>query len=278
MSTALLSLPPYEFREGSAPVLVSMPHVGTELPECMRDRLSAACAPLGDTDRHLARLYDFVADLGASTLAARYTRFAVDLNRAPDDAPLYATPTTGLHPDILFDGTPAFVPGCELSPTERAAFLTQIWHPYHARIAAELERIAGRHGYAILFDAHSIASVVPRLFEGTLPEFNLGTAAGASADAQLTQRLAMVLRDAPGHALAVNGRFKGGYITRHYGRPGAHVHAVQLELAQRTYMNEKAPYEYLPGKAGQVRPVLRRFVEAMLAWGGERYAAPRPSR
>ncbi len=270
MSAALISLAPYEFRAGSAPLLVSMPHVGTELPACMRARLSAACEPLGDTDWHLARLYDFLPELGASTLVARYTRFAVDLNRPPDDAPLYATPTTGLHPDILFDGTPAFRPGRELNAAERAAFLEQIWRPYHARIAAELERIVARHGYAILLDAHSIASEIPRLFEGTLPQFNLGTASGASADAGLTERLAAALRAAPGCELAVNGRFRGGYITRRYGRPGGRVHAVQLELAQRTYMKEQPPYEFLPERAALVRPYLRRFVEAMLAWGGER--------
>lgn len=273
MTKPLLAHPPFDFRAGTVPLLVSMPHVGIEIPECMRGRLSAACEPLGDTDWHLSRLYDFVADCGASLLTARYTRFAVDLNRPPDDAPLYATPTTGLHPDILFDGTPAFRPGQGLSEAERAGFLAEIWRPYHAGIAAELARITARHGYAILFDAHSIASVIPRLFEGTLPELNLGTGAGASADASLTKRLAAVLREAPRYGSAVNGRFKGGYITRHYGRPGAGVHAVQLELAQRTYMHERPPYEYDPQRAEQVRPVLRRFVEAMLQWGRERHGA-----
>ena len=267
MTKALVSAPPFDFRAGKAALLVSMPHVGTEIPECMAGRLSAACEPLGDTDWHLPRLYDFVAGLGASVLTARYTRFAVDLNRPPDDAPLYATATTGLHPDILFDGTPAFKAGEGLREAERAGFLEQVWRPYHGRIASELERIVAAHGYAILFDAHSIASEIPRLFEATLPEFNLGTADGASADARLTERLASVLREAREYRLAVNGRFKGGYITRRYGRPDERVHAVQLELAQRTYMNEKAPYDYVPARAERVRPFLRGFVEAMLDWG-----------
>ena len=261
---------PFDFHAGSAPLLVSMPHVGTALPPCMQGRLSAACEPLGDTDWHLPRLYDFVASLGASTIVARYTRFAVDLNRPPDDAPLYATATTGLHPDILFDGTPAFRPGAGLTYDECAAFLAQAWHPYHAQLAAELERIRGVHGYALLFDAHSIAGEIPRLFEGELPDFNIGTADGRSADASLTERLAGVVREAKRYRLAVNGRFKGGYITRHYGDPARGIHAVQLELAQRTYMSERAPYEYLPERAEQVRPVLRKFVEAMLAWGRAR--------
>ena len=269
--TALLAQPPFEFHEGNAPLLVSMPHVGTALPDCMRGRLSTACEPLGDTDWHLPRLYDFVRSLGASTLVARYTRFAVDLNRPPDDAPLYASATTGLHPDILFDGTPAFRPGKQLNRDECAAFLAEAWHPYHARIAAEIERIRRSHGYALLFDAHSIAGEIPRLFEGRLPDFNIGTADGKSADPALTERLAGVVRASKRYRLAVNGRFKGGYITRHYGDPETNVHAVQLELAQRAYMNERAPYDYVPALAEQVRPVLRTFVETMLAWGRERY-------
>ena len=268
---------PYDFTPGGSPLLVSMPHVGTLVPEAMQGRLSAACAPLGDTDWHLPRLYDFVRALGASTLVARYTRFAVDLNRPPDDTPLYATATTGLHPDILFDGTPAFNAGCGLTAEERAAFLDQAWRPYHARIAEALASIKARHGYALLFDAHSIAGEIPRLFEGRLPDFNLGTADGKSADPQLTLRLAAIVTQAPPYLAAVNGRFKGGYITRHYGDPAHDVHAVQLELAQRTYMREKAPYDYLPGEAEKVRPVLKRFVEAMLAWGRERYSISRPT-
>lgn len=263
MSRALIDQPPFDFHAGTAPLLVSMPHAGTEIPACMRGRLTAACEPLGDTDWHLPRLYDFVRGLGASTIVARYTRFAVDLNRPPDDAPLYATATTGLHPDILFDGRPAFEDGRGLTRDERSAFLEQIWRPYHHRIAAELARIKSRHGRAVLFDAHSIAGEIPRLFEDALPDFNLGTADGRSADAAFTQRLAAVLACAPAYRLAVNGRFKGGYITRHYGDPPHGIQAIQLELAQRTYMREAPPYDYLPERAAQVRPVLERFVRLM---------------
>ena len=278
MAASPISLPPFDFHEGSAPLLVSMPHVGTEIPECMRGRLSAAGAPLGDTDWHLPRLYDFVRDLGASVLAARYTRFAVDLNRPPDDTPLYATATTGLHPDILFDGRAAFDEGQALTKDECSGFVEAIWHPYHRQIAAELARISERHGYALLFDAHSIAGEIPRLFEGHLPDFNIGTADGKSADASLCERLATMVADAKRYRVAVNGRFKGGYITRHYGDPEHGIHAVQLELAQRTYMREQPPYDYLPERAAEVRPVLRRFIAAMLGWGRERPAAARSPR
>jgi formiminoglutamase len=271
MQAPLLPQAPFEFHAGTAPLLVSMPHVGTDLPPCMQGRLSDACEPLGDTDWHLPRLYDFVRSLGASTLIARYTRFSVDLNRPPDDTPLYATATTGLHPDILFDGTPAFRQGQGLTRDECGAFLAEAWIPYHAKIAAELERIRRAHGYALLFDAHSISGEIPRLFDGKLPDFNIGTGDGKSADASLTERLAAVVHETPRYSLAVNGRFKGGYITRHYGDPAHNLHAVQLELAQRTYMREAPPYEYLAQHAEEVRPVLRRFVETMIAWGGERY-------
>jgi N-formylglutamate deformylase len=262
--TAGFELPGHDFHAGTAPLLVSMPHVGTALPACLRGRMSEAGALLGDTDWHLPRLYDFVRDLGASVITARYTRFAVDLNRPPDDTPLYATATTGLHPDIVFDGRAAFRAGRHPSAVECAQFLEGLWHPYHRTIAEELARIRERHGHAVLFDAHSIAGEIPRLFEGTLPDFNIGTADGRSADAALTARLAAVVAAAPQYRAAVNGRFKGGYITRHYGDPAQRIHAVQLELAQRTYMRESPPYDYLPEKAELVRPVLRRFVETLL--------------
>ena len=257
-------MPGYDFHSGSAPLLVSMPHVGTRLPKGLHARLSEACALLGDTDWHLPRLYDFVRDLGASVIVARYTRFTVDLNRPPDDAPLYTTATTGLHPETLFDGRSAFRAGQQLSADERARFLEGLWRPYHHRIAVELASLRERHGHAVLFDAHSIAGEIPRLFDGVLPDFNIGTADGRSADAALTDRLAAVVAAAPQYRSAVNGRFKGGYITRHYGDPAQGIHAVQLELAQRTYMHESPPYDYVPEKAEEVRPVLRRFVETML--------------
>jgi N-formylglutamate deformylase len=267
----LIVEPAFDFHNGTVPLLVSVPHAGTVIPQCMQGRLSVECEPLGDTDWHLPRLYDFVTEMGASLLVARHTRFAVDLNRPPDDVPLYATATTGLHPDMLFDGTAAFKTGHGLTQAEKAALLAEAWQPYHDRLARELAELKARFGYALLFDAHSIASEIPRLFEGRLPDFNIGTADGKSADAALTRRLASVVSDAPGYTYAVNGRFKGGYITRHYGRPEDHVHAVQLELTQRTYMREAFPYAYRVELANGVRPVLQTFVATMIGWGSARY-------
>jgi formiminoglutamase len=225
--------------------------------------LSDAARPLPDTDWHLTRLYDFAGALGASVLGARYSRFVIDLNRPPDDKPLYATATTGLYPDILFDGTPAFLPGKAPSDAQKAFALSEIWRPYHYKIADELKRLKECFGYAVLFDAHSIRGHIPRLFDGELPDFNIGTNEGKSADATLTDRLAEVC-DAPGYRHVVNGRFKGGHITRSYGDPANGIHAVQLELAQRTYMQEALPFDYIEAQAVKVQPILRRFVQTLI--------------
>lgn len=256
---------PFEFRKGDTPLLISMPHPGTLLPRELGNLMTADAQTLPDTDWHIPRLYEFAAELGASILSARYSRFTIDLNRPENDAALYQTATTGLYPDILFDGTSIFKPGFIRNDTLKSAAKEQIWRPYHGKLMAELNRLKGDHGYALLLDAHSIRGEVPRLFDGPLPDFNIGTNDGASCDPALTARLAEIC-DAPGYRYVVNGRFKGGHITRHYGQPRRGVQAVQLELAQRTYMNETPPFAYRPDLAEKVQPILRRFVQAMIDW------------
>ena len=254
----------YRFTEGRVPVLVSMPHVGTELMPGLTERLSDAARPLGDTDWHLPELYDFLGELGCSTLVARHSRFVVDLNRPPDDAPLYAGATTGLIPDITFDGTPAYRPGTAPDAAERAQRLETYWRPYHDKLEAELARLVAAHGKAVLLDAHSIRGTVPRLFEGRLPDFNIGTVDGRSCAPDLEARVAETLGSADGYSAILNGRFKGGHITRHYGAPARGRHAVQLELVQETYMDVTAPYSFRPDRAAGVRPHLKRLVEALV--------------
>jgi formiminoglutamase len=256
---------PYHFFAGNSPLLISIPHVGTDLTPEVEAGLSDAARPLPDTDWHLTRLYDFAGAMGASVLGARYSRFVIDLNRPPDDKPLYATATTGLYPDILFDGTPAFKPGQAPGDAQKAFALSEIWRPYHEKIGDELKRLKQRFGYAVLFDAHSIRGVIPRLFEGELPDFNIGTNEGKSCDPRLSARLAEIC-NAPGYRHVVNGRFKGGHITRNYGDPKNGIHAVQLELRQRTYMQEALPFEYLESEAVKVQPILKRFVQALAAF------------
>lgn len=255
--------PAYDFTPGETPLLISMPHVGTQLPAAVKAGLIPEALDLRDTDWHLPRLYDFAASLGAGVLSARYSRFAIDLNRPSDDKPLYQTATTGLFPDILFDGTPLFQPNRTPDTATRQGYLRDIWQPYHDCIARELSRLKAKFGYAVLFDAHSIKGEIPRLFEGQLPDFNIGTHNGASCAPILADRLAAIC-DAPSYRHVVNGRFKGGHITRHYGRPDQNVHAVQLELVQRTYMREAAPFDYLSDTADQVRPILRNFTQALV--------------
>jgi N-formylglutamate deformylase len=257
---------PYAFHPGTTPLLVSMPHTGLGLTPAVATGLSAEAADLGDTDWHMEALYDFLGGLGANVLVAQYSRFVIDLNRPPDDTPLYTTATTGLFPDITFDGIPAFKPGAIPSETEHDRYLAEVWTPYHAKIEESLQALKAKFGYALLFDAHSIRSVVPRLFDGRLPDLNFGTNEGKSCAPSLRARIAELAEGFTDVTHVVDGRFKGGYITRHYGRPAEHIHAIQLELSQRTYMREAAPYDLLPGPAAAIRPHLKRVIETMLDW------------
>lgn len=258
----VLSLEP-----GRLPLLVSIPHAGTRLTPEVEAALTPRGRSLPDTDWHLPRLYDFASGLGASLLVGLYSRYVIDLNRPPDDHPLYSTPTTGLFPEIVLDGGPLFRPGQAPDAALRERYLERIWLPYHRALAAELVRLKREFGYALLFDAHSIRSRVPYLFEGRLPDLNLGTDSGASCDQSLAGSVLQVLEQAQGYSRVLDGRFKGGYITRHYGRPAERIHALQLELVQATYMEEDEPFRYREDLAAPIRPVLRRVLEAMLDWG-----------
>jgi formiminoglutamase len=256
---------PYEFVQGSTPLLISMPHPGLLLPAEVADLLTPEARALPDTDWHIPQLYAFAAQMGAGLLMARYSRFAIDLNRPEDDAPLYQSATTGLFPDTLFDGTSIFLRGARRSDAIKSECKERIWRPYHGKLMAELNRIKGAFGHTVLLDAHSIRGEIPRLFEGLLPDFNIGTNDGKSCAKSLSDATVKVC-DAPGYRHVLNGRFKGGHITRHYGQPDRAFHAVQLELAQRTYMNEAPPFDYRPDQAAKVQPVLQRLVQTMIDW------------
>jgi N-formylglutamate amidohydrolase len=263
----------FTFKAGASPLLVSMPHVGTALPEALAARMTALGKTVPDTDWHVDRLYDFLGDLDASVLAATQSRYVIDLNRAPDDRPLYpGASNTGLCPLTSFDEEPIYRDGQEPDAAEIAARKDRVFRPYHQRLASALAEIEERHGYALLWDAHSIRSRVPRFFEGRLPDLNLGSAGGVSADPALVARLKRVAETegaAAGYSHALDGRFKGGYITRSFGDPARRVHAVQLELSQITYMDEAPPFGFRDDLAAGVRPVLRRFLDTMLDWGRE---------
>ena len=254
----------YEFNPGKVPLLVSIPHAGTTLTPEVEAGLSDAARPLPDTDWHIPELYDFVHTLGASVLVGNYSRMVIDLNRPADDKPLYATATTGLYPDTLFDGTPTFLPGKTPSGQQRKAALENIWQPYHQRLQTELERLKAEHGYALLFDAHSIASRIPRLFAGKLPDLNLGTNGGHSCDELIEEHLVACMANQKQFSWVANGRFKGGYITRAYGTPAQGVHAVQLELAQYNYMDVEAPFGWREDRAARLQPLLEELMRTML--------------
>jgi formiminoglutamase len=259
------------FTRGRVPLLISMPHPGLNLTPVVREGLVDEAVSLPDTDWHIPRLYDFAHDLGASVLAAEYSRFVIDLNRPSDDKPLYAGATTGLYPSTLFEGDPLFKEGQVPGKEERARYLEQIWTPYHDTLRNELERLRDEFGYALLFDAHSIRGHIPHLFEGRLPDFNLGTFNGASCDPGLEKRVEAVCASAKNYSHVLNGRFKGGHITRHYGNPAENIHAVQLELAQSTYMEEFVPFHYRKDLAEPTRGVLKELLQGMIAWGREKY-------
>ena len=257
--------PAFRFRQGTRPLLISMPHVGTHVPPELAARFTPEARQVPDTDWHLERLYDFAAALGASVLVATHSRYVIDLNRPPDGASLYpGQSVTGLCPVDTFDDTPVYAAGDVPDDRETGERRKAVWQPYHAKLAEELSRIKSRHGVAALWDAHSIRSVLPRFFEGKLPDLNLGTANDRSCDPALSRELIAVAQAAPGLTAVLNGRFTGGYITRHYGQPSKGIHAVQLEMTQSSYMEESLPFDYLPNVAACVRPHVRRLLETVL--------------
>jgi N-formylglutamate deformylase len=257
----------FEFKAGSIALLVSMPHVGADIPDDIAARLSPCALAKADTDWHLAELYGFLGEMGASTIAARWSRYVIDVNRPPEDTNLYpGLDTTGLCPVDTFGREQLYQDGHAPSEAEVQQRLQRYWQPYHRQLRAELDRLLSLHGAVLLWDAHSIASVVPRFFDGRLPDLNFGTAGGASCAPAMADAVLAAARAAERYSIALNGRFKGGYITRHYGQPAANVHAIQLEMCQCLYMNESAPFAYRPDLAAQIQPALRRMVGAAVDW------------
>lgn len=247
---------------GEGPVVLGMPHTGTWLPDAVQSALNTRGRALSDTDWHVERLHDGLLP-GATVVRATFHRYVIDANRPPDGASLYpGQNTTGLVPLTDFDGHPIWdrPPDAAEVEVRRAAFHA----PYHAALAAEMARVRARHGVAILCDCHSIRSRIPFLFNGLLPDLNIGTADGAACAPQIAQAILDICTTSEGYTHVLNGRFKGGWTTRHYGRPAEGWHAVQMELAQATYLTtESAPYAYDPAKAARLRPVLARILSTL---------------
>jgi N-formylglutamate deformylase len=260
----------FALEQGTAPLLVSLPHDGTALPAAVESRATPAGRRVADTDWHVGTLYAFARELGASVITPHWSRYVADLNRDPEGHKLYpGRAETSLVPVTTFAGEPIYAQGDEPDEKEVALRKAMYWQPYHDALAVELARMRRQHPSVVLWDGHSIRSRVPMFFEGQLPDFNLGTASGVSCSHALRGLLTDVLRERADGATGryshvVDGRFKGGYITRHYGRPETGVEAVQLELAQYTYMDEDS-FEYLPARAAPVQDVIRALLQTCLA-------------
>jgi formiminoglutamase len=254
---------PFDFLQSDTPLLVSMPHSGLRLTSPLRDTLVPEALALPDTDWYIPELYDFLDDLGVGVIKANYSRYVIDLNRPQDNKPLYTSKTTGLFPHILFNEKPMFKVGSSIDKPHQKACIEHIWRPYHQQLSSELERLKQRFGYAILFDAHSIAAQVPMLFDGTLPDFNFGTNAGVACAPELLAAAQQALAHT-GYTQVSNGRFKGGYITRSHGQPSNNMHAFQLELSQATYLQNGSDYVLDNDKCAQVRPNLKALFQALL--------------
>lgn len=254
-----VAVSPVEVTPGDGPVVIGLPHAGTAVPPGVLARLNPRGRARADTDWHVDRLHEGLLP-DATAVRATFHRYVIDANRPPDGASLYPRRnTTGLVPLTDFDGAPIWdePPDAAEIEARRAAFHA----PYHAALAAALERARAAHGVAILYDAHSIRSRVPFLFEGVLPDLNIGTADGAACAPALEAEVARLCAEAEGFTSVLNGRFKGGWTTRAYGRPAEGLHAIQMEIAQSAYLeSEEPPFAFDPAKAARLRPVLGRVL------------------
>lgn len=253
---------PVEVNLGDSPIVLGLPHAGTFVPDDIFAKLNTRGQGLDDTDWHIHTLYDGLL-AGATTVRATLHRYVIDANRDPTGASLYpGKNTTGLVPLTDFDGHDIW----KTAPNESdvKARRQQYHVPYHTALQAALERARDIHGVAILYDCHSIRSNIPFLFEGTLPDFNIGTNLGTTCDPRIAAAVAEICTAADGCSSVTNGRFKGGWTTRHYGRPASGIHAIQMELAQSTYLkSETAPWSYDDAKAAQLRSHLRKILTTL---------------
>ncbi len=256
----------YELHQGTSPVILAFPHTGTDVPAAIWERLNDNGRILADTDWHIERLYDGLLP-EATTVRATFHRYVIDANRDPAGVSLYpGQNTTGLVPETDFDGKPIWKEGEAPSEADIANRLANFHAPYHAALAAEIERVKAIHGVAILYDCHSIRSLIPFLFEGRLPDFNVGTDMGRTCAKEIETATYEACAKAEDYTSILNGRFKGGWTTRHYGRPETGVHAIQMELAQVSHLSTEAPPFALDDeKAAKLRPHLKDILHRIEA-------------
>ncbi|MEM6376248.1 MAG: N-formylglutamate deformylase [Pseudomonadota bacterium] len=256
-----------EVVRGESPLVLGLPHSGTELPDAIRDQLNDQGRTLTDTDWHIDRLYDgLLGDV--TTVRTRMHRYAIDVNRDPTGQSLYpGQASTDLCPVTDFDGQDIYPIGAQPDAAMIAQRRDAYHRPYHAAMELELTRLRAIHGFAILYDCHSIRSFIPRLFDNTLPDFNIGTDSGITCDRSIEQAVLAICDRAQGLTSVLNGRFRGGWTTRHYGRPREGTHAIQMELSQATYLSEEAPpWRYDSTRAERLRETLKEILETLREW------------
>jgi N-formylglutamate deformylase len=255
-----------ETARGDSPLILALPHTGTEIPLDCAARLNDIGRAMADTDWHIDRLYAGLLD-GVTTVRTPIHRYVIDVNRGPDDASLYpGQNTTGLCPLTDFDGRAIYLAGHEPDTGETQHRIAAFHAPYHAALQVEIGRIHALHGFAILYDCHSIRAEIPFLFDGTLPDFNIGTNSGTSCAEAIEGAMQAICSAGAGYTSVLNGRFKGGWTTRHYGQPSRGIHAVQMELAQRTYMHEAPPWPYDFARASMLRVHLKTILSTLQNW------------
>ena len=257
----------WQLTRGDSPLIVDVPHAGRHIPDAIALRMQATAREVVDTDWHVDRLYRFAPATGATLMTATHSRYVVDLNRDPSGADLYpGADNTEMCPTRTFGNDTIYLPGEEPSDAEVAARRATFFDAYHAQLASEIDRVRNRHGHAVVLDGHSIAAEVPRFFTGRLPDLNLGTSDGRSCDRSAQALAADIVSNASGFTHVVNGRFKGGYITRRFGTPHASVHALQLEMVQACYLDEAQPATFDDARAAALTKVLERLVIALSEW------------
>lgn len=259
-------------REAQVPLLIDIPHAGTHVPPALQARFTEAARTLPDTDWHVDKLFSFAGEMGAGLLAATHSRYVIDLNRDPGGLELYpGFDNTELVPLSRFDRELIYRPGQFPDAAEIAERVRAYWRPYHERLRNDIEGILARFGHCILLDGHSIPAQVPRFFSGRLPDLNLGTSGGNSASPSIASAAWSVLENQPRFSRVQDGRFKGGFITRYYGKPERNVHALQIEIVQDCYMDEENPQGFDEGRAAALTGVLKSLVQTLID-------APLPSR
>jgi N-formylglutamate deformylase len=252
---------------GTKPLLVSVPHAGIKIPDDLKPLFCDRALQVEDTDWLLEQIYSFATALGASLLIPNYSRYVIDLNRPPENTPMYAgVNNTELCPTHFFSGDALYQHRCEPTPEQVQGRVIKYWQPYHQALQTELNRITTRHGHAVLWDGHSIRSQLPWLFEGRLPELNFGTVSGASCAASFSSAIRSQAQQQVQYQFVFDGRFKGGYITRRYGMPLEGVHAIQLEMIWDCYMKEQRPFCIDPIRANRLIPVLQSLLTIAIEW------------